>query len=219
MFLRNIWLALTKQHSKLQHVADSFWESCDFTFFGGAAYYEKRESIMTAVLSEIGRVRSVLDIGCGDGKFTLLIAAYADSVVGYDISPSLVAAARLNAANRGTTHVTFDVAEVENIPKDTPFQMVACIGLLSCILDDAKFFRIQALLHEFVEPGGYLLLIDTLGRSSNLARAYRSGYVARYRRQREYEQSFLDRGFRMERSLVVAEMSQHTVNNLYLLRK
>lgn len=94
-------------------------------------YYERYEDIYAAALAAgVDRynnpleadfdglfVRSllpprgrVLDLGCGEGLYSLLFAAEGYEVVGVDISPSAVEWARRRAAEQGLTNAHFEVA-------------------------------------------------------------------------------------------------------------
>lgn len=67
---------------------------------------------IAALIAE-GRFRSdVLDAGCGHAETALHLAAQGHTVVGLDLSPSAIDAARSAAAARGLTTATFEVADI-----------------------------------------------------------------------------------------------------------
>ena len=51
-----------------------------------------------------GRLGRVLSVGCGDGEFELMLAPYAESVLGVDISPEAIAIARRGRERCGATN-------------------------------------------------------------------------------------------------------------------
>lgn len=51
--------------------------------------------------------RDVLDVGCGDGSFTLRVAAIARSVIAVDFAGAMLAAARRAAEGAGVSNVSF----------------------------------------------------------------------------------------------------------------
>jgi ubiquinone/menaquinone biosynthesis C-methylase UbiE len=185
-YLVNLWLAMTNQRPKLDPISLRFWESCDFTYLGGETYYANREGILTKILSEIGPFDSAVDVGCGDGRFTLLVAQFARYVNGYDISPALIRAARERASREGNGNARFDVAELGQLPMSDEADLVVCFGVVSCIHEDQKCTQLVDTLKGLVKPGGYVLLIDTLGMAQEITKAYRNGYVAQYREQVAY---------------------------------
>ncbi len=73
----------------------------------------------------VGKV--VLDVGCGDGPFTIRLAERAEEVVGVDFSKIAISKARENLANSGRKNLRFEIANAEslNIQKET-FDLVTC---------------------------------------------------------------------------------------------
>jgi 2-polyprenyl-3-methyl-5-hydroxy-6-metoxy-1,4-benzoquinol methylase len=70
--------------------------------------------------------RQVLDMGCGDGWLSVILAKRGANVWGYDISPSAIETANARAAQNGVTHRThFDVASAYQTPyPDRHFDLV-----------------------------------------------------------------------------------------------
>src|SRR5262249_3141209 len=54
-----------------------------------------------------GRVATALDMGCGSGVLSLVMASYAREVVGVDVNPRAIVMSRLNAALNGVHNVAF----------------------------------------------------------------------------------------------------------------
>src|SRR2546427_1610420 len=73
----------------------------------------------------VGRV--VLDVGCGDGLFTIRMAERAEEVIGVDFSRIAISEAKKNLANSGRKNVRFEIANAEslNFRKET-FDLVTC---------------------------------------------------------------------------------------------
>src|SRR6267143_1016506 len=73
----------------------------------------------------VGRV--VLDVGCGDGLFTIRMAERAKEVIGVDFSRIAISEARKNLANSTRKNVKFENANAENLnfQKET-FDLVTC---------------------------------------------------------------------------------------------
>src|SRR6476659_928873 len=66
-----------------------------------------------AALFEQGRFHGdVLDVGCGEAAISLYLAERGYTTVGLDLSPSAIDLARAEAAKRGITSATFDVADI-----------------------------------------------------------------------------------------------------------
>jgi 2-heptyl-1-hydroxyquinolin-4(1H)-one methyltransferase len=66
-----------------------------------------------AALIDAGRFHgNVLDAGCGEAAVSLHLAERGFTTVGLDQSPTAIALARREAAKRGLTSATFDVADI-----------------------------------------------------------------------------------------------------------
>lgn len=77
----------------------------------------------------------VLDIGCGTGEHTILLAKAGYDVVGVDGAPTAVARARRNAAAHGV-EARFEVADALTLPKDPTYDTIVDSALFH-IFDDA----------------------------------------------------------------------------------
>jgi len=73
----------------------------------------------------VGRV--VLDVGCGDGLFTIRMAERAKEIIGVDFSRIAISEARKNLANSARKNLRFEIANAEslNLQKET-FDLVTC---------------------------------------------------------------------------------------------
>ena len=56
----------------------------------------------------------VLDVGCGEAAISLTLAELGHTTVGLDLSPTAIDLARREAAERGLTKVTFEVADISS---------------------------------------------------------------------------------------------------------
>ena len=66
-----------------------------------------------AALIEQGKFHGdVLDVGCGEAALSLDLAERGYTTVGLDLSPTAIELARAEAATRGLTNATFEVADI-----------------------------------------------------------------------------------------------------------
>jgi 2-polyprenyl-3-methyl-5-hydroxy-6-metoxy-1,4-benzoquinol methylase len=94
-----------------------------------------------------------LDFGCGVGRLTLPLAEVAHSVVGVDVSDSMLAEARRNASAGGLANVEFVKADDRLSQVDGPFDFVNTY----IVLQHIPAPRGQAIFQRLVEllaPGG-----------------------------------------------------------------
>src|SRR2546425_4211117 len=120
----------------------------------------------------VGRV--VLDVGCGDGLFTIRMAEGIEEVIGVDFSRIAISEARKNLANSGRKNLRFEVANAEslNFQKET-FDLVTCRR--GPITDHKASLR-EA--HRVLKRSGTLMEI-TIGErdKENLAQVFGRGQV------------------------------------------
>lgn len=146
--------------------------------------------------------RRVLDVGCGDGTYTLELAlAGAREVVGIDAAEAAVARARERAQD--LPNVRFEVADVTVFePREPRFDVAVVRGILHHLYDaEAAIDRIcrSARRVVVVEPNGYNPVLKVLERVSPYHREHEEKSYAPRRLDRWFEA----RGGRVERSLYV----------------
>jgi 2-polyprenyl-6-hydroxyphenyl methylase/3-demethylubiquinone-9 3-methyltransferase len=97
----------------------------------------------------------VLDVGCGLGEWTNLLAEAGYEAHGLDFSPGLIDAARERAAARGSS-ATFTVGPAERMPfPDAHFDAVVC----NYLLEHARDWRaVIGEIARVVRPGGAAFL-------------------------------------------------------------
>ena len=98
----------------------------------------------------------VIDLGCGPGHHSALLAERGFQVTGVDYSPAMLERARTKARARALT-VDFEQADLTgDLPGfPAPFDGALCVSVLQVIADpDAFLGRVGRLLR----PGGHLLI-------------------------------------------------------------
>ena len=94
-----------------------------------------------AALIAAGKVHGdVLDAGCGEAATALALAEQGVTAVGLDQSPTAIALARDEAAKRGLTNVTFDVADIS--------AFTGYDGRFGTIIDSTLFHSMPVELRE-----------------------------------------------------------------------
>ena len=116
------------------------------------------DPIFRRTLLEAGLKRGmrVLDIGCGPGFVTELIASIVGptgEIVGVDISPSAVALARSRCDAAGLRNAAFIEGDLTTMSFDKTFDAAVGRYILMFLPDPAAMVRAVA---KFVKPGGIL---------------------------------------------------------------
>jgi SAM-dependent methyltransferase len=103
------------------------------------------------------RCESILDLGCGTGELSRLLAKRADRVVAIDLSPNSIAIAK--GRSQQHTNIDFQVADILRweFPVNQ-FDAIVSISTLHHLPLEVLLPRLQAAL----KPGGKLLILDLL---------------------------------------------------------
>jgi 2-polyprenyl-3-methyl-5-hydroxy-6-metoxy-1,4-benzoquinol methylase len=139
-------------------------------------FFESGEEQVAELMEALGRLVSadasfgrVLDYGCGVGRVLIPLARRAESVVGVDVSPSMLAEARRNCEAQGVAGV--ELLPVEGLDGLTAdFDLVHCAIVLQHI-PVRQGERIVSRLAGLVRPGGIGALHVQIGARRGL-RAY-----------------------------------------------
>jgi ubiquinone/menaquinone biosynthesis C-methylase UbiE len=105
----------------------------------------------------VDRSWTYLDVGCGNGVATLLVAdTFGIRAVGIDVDPQQIALARTAAGDR--TDVLFLTADATCLPFETArFHIVATSKMTHHV---ARWSSALAEMRRILKPGGYLVYAD-----------------------------------------------------------
>jgi SAM-dependent methyltransferase len=106
------------------------------------------------------RPARVLELGSGTGRATAFLARSAARVVGFDLSPELVAVARRKLAGRGNVHLF--AADMRSVTLREDFDLVTAVDdPFSHLTEDEDRARAFAAAARHLAPGGRFLLDAT----------------------------------------------------------
>ena len=113
------------------------------------------DELVNDVVALVEPPSRVLDVGCGTGKATVLLAARGLSGIGIEADPAMAAVARENLAGRGGWRI--DVAEFESWqprPVDVPVDLIICAQAWHWLDPELRLQKAR----DYVRPGGWLAL-------------------------------------------------------------
>jgi SAM-dependent methyltransferase len=134
----------------------------------------------------------VLDVGCGVGRWSRLLAARGASVLGVDLSPTMIAQAQRRSAAEGLAgRCRFRVEDLSTLDTGEEFDLVLGVTVLQHILDPHAVRAALAAMTAHLAPGGRMILLEAAPTAS-VQRCDSSVFKARHRE--EYLAMFRDCG-------------------------
>ncbi|MHA2089762.1 MAG: class I SAM-dependent methyltransferase [Candidatus Kariarchaeaceae archaeon] len=122
--------------------------------------------LMPDVISALEKGINVLDVGCGNGHSTNLIASnFPNSIVtGYDFSEIAIQAAVDESKNLGLTNVNFEIKNIEKLNEPAKYHFITAFD---SIHDQAKPAVVLKLIANSLTDDGTFLMVD-IKSSSNV---------------------------------------------------
>ncbi len=105
--------------------------------------------------------RQILEIGCGTGKFSRLLAQRAEKVLAIDLSPQMI---RL-AQERSKLYPNIDFVRGDVMAYQFPDNQFDCVATLTTI-HHLPIETILRRIRKALKPGGILVCLDLYQRSS-----------------------------------------------------
>ena len=177
---------------KARDFCDDLWQRGDSWDFETSQYEQARCARLLAILGG-RRYERALEIGCGAGYFTRLLAGVANQIVAFDISPTAIDRARKLGADLHQVEFRVGNAMEFNFRESDPWDLVVCtdtvyyLGWLYPFFDIAWF---ASELFAATRSGGRFLLANTLDENHDQLLL---PYIIR-----TYRDLFLNVGYRIE---------------------
>lgn len=139
-----------KSYSKFAHYYDiiyqkyNYEQECDFLIQMFERFYE-------------GRVKSILDLGCGTGSHDIVLAEKGFEVVGIDSSNAMIEQAKEKARNLGL-EIEYFVQDMRELQLSKGFDCAICMfGGFGYLLSDEDLKRLLKGLSKVLKPDGLFL--------------------------------------------------------------
>jgi SAM-dependent methyltransferase len=170
---------------QIRSFMDDLWERGDPWDIESSSY-ERDRCVQLLKMLEGRRYTRVLEIGCGAGYLTRLLAPHADQIVALDISETAIHRAR--ALSTGPTGVDFRVANIMDYKPEVegPWDLILFSDTI-CYLGwlypffDVAWLAVQ--LFDATRSGGRLMLANSMGEQDDwllrpwIIRTYRDLFV------------------------------------------
>lgn len=103
----------------------------------------------------------VLDVGCGVGRWSTLLAGRGGIVTGMDLSPTMIAEARRRADVKGVaSRCRFIVEDLAHLDAGEKFDLIIGVTVLQHILDPESLRSAVQRMADHLAPGGRMVLLE-----------------------------------------------------------
>ncbi|MGA2399172.1 MAG: class I SAM-dependent methyltransferase [Steroidobacteraceae bacterium] len=148
-------------------------------FYNRVIDWEQRLAL--APWLRVRRSTRVLDVGCGVGRWSRLLAGRGAAVLGVDLSPTMIAEARRRAAAEDLA-CRFAEADASRLQLGEQFDLVLGVTVLQHILDTTLLQSALAAMAAHLAPGGRMVLLEA-APVRGVEKCNSSVFVARPREQ------------------------------------
>jgi len=133
--------------------------------FGMPEYYNRAVDLCQQLALRrylrLASTGTVLDVGCGVGRWSRRLASLGAPVTGVDLSPTMVAEAVRRTAIAGLTErCRFLVGDMTNLDLRERFDTVWCVTVLQHLLDKTGLVCAVRGLIRHLAPGGRLIVLE-----------------------------------------------------------
>lgn len=148
-------------------------------FYNRAIDWEQRRAL--APWLKVSKGARVLDVGCGVGRWSRMLAARGAHVVGVDLSPTMIEQARERAAAQGVAdRCRFAVTDVTRFDLGERFDLVLGVTVLQHILDPGAFRAALSAMAGHLAPDGRMVLLEAAPTTA-ISRCNSTVFMARHR--------------------------------------
>ncbi|MDX1518299.1 MAG: class I SAM-dependent methyltransferase, partial [Woeseiaceae bacterium] len=140
------------------------------------------------------RDQDVLEVGCGVGRWTRMLAANGNRVTAIDLSPTMIDETRTRLLEAGLD-AELHVADVASFDAGKQFDSVISVTVIQHVTDDSEFRQVFDQLARQLKPGGRAVLLEA-APTDDVARC--DSPIFRARRLGAYTDALTDSGFRID---------------------
>lgn len=122
-------------------------------------------------------INTVLDVGCGSGELSIMLAQNGYYVEGVDIENDYIALANRNSKKLRVKNCNFIVSSIEKYKSQTKYDALVSVDVLEHIKDDKYAFEKMS---SFIKPGGSAIITIPAGQYLSGLHDEQLGHFRRY---------------------------------------
>lgn len=137
---------------------------------------------------------SVLELGCGAGRWAMDMSPIVSKVVGVDFSSEMIRIGCETLQNAGITNVHLEVGSAASFQSSESFDLIYLSGV-DQFLDDTELASMLSNVRKLLRPGGILIDRVTLSLSESQFIEKGNGYQCYYRSKHDLIRAMEGAGF------------------------
>ena len=114
------------------------------------------------VLSILRPDRTILEVGCGNGRFSVACAKRANHIVSVDLSSTMIANAQSLARKENIQNIEFHAMNFLEYNTDELFDYVIIPYLCNVLPDENHVSHLLRHALQFLRPGGEIIIVDEM---------------------------------------------------------
>jgi len=138
---------------------DKYYETEAYNPLGWRLRLDREIRSLRKEVPSGGALGRVLSLGCGDGQFELMLAPWAEQIVGLDISPQGIETAQQQAVQQGIHNVEFRCLSFADLAWDDEFDTIICLAFLHHVPEE-ETPRLLRQCYDHLKPGGFFYSQD-----------------------------------------------------------
>ena len=194
-----------------------FWNNQTFTKFAKREKFVQVEKNLIQLVNEyISCNMDVIDVCCGNGEYTKLISKKCRTIIGYDISESLLQIANSEFPLTNGRYVKMNLDKEILLPHS--LDVIFFMGSLSSIIKDETVDTLIGSFYNSLKYNGILLTRDSLTYNKRIEKMHKRGNFAVYRNAYRHIDMVISKGFSLEK-ILTNWAGKATFNKFYVYRK
>lgn len=164
---------------------------------------EEKLALLGRLLEVLPKANRALDIGCGDGRASLLVARRANALLGFDLSAQALSSAKRQFEEHGQRNANFAEGGMEALRLGQKFDLVTCLDLFAHIADDNAYLAALDQLPHLCRHECFLVTCDKVSDGQEQLHQHADAHFTRWRQIDQYRQALVSRGFTCVEDLVI----------------
>lgn len=211
--------SIVKKHEKN---TEQYW-STQSTFsikdYFSQTYNKAKTLIFDDFLSLYDKKPILLDLGCANGEWTMMVAPLCEKIDGYEYSQKMVDVAIREAKARNVKNIDFFQADATTIKLNGIYDGALILGVLMYLNKTELILEVLRNIYDHLKPGAYLCTRDSLNEE-NVDTMFlynvKNGYSGFYYSKEIYYSQFYQAGFIMKKEIILEEVNTRRLKFIHV---